>query len=68
MLGQLPVQKFVHPETKFWPSVGRVDDVYGDQHLICQCPPVSDYDTEVNVSPSQAEDTDVRKVSQEMKQ
>lgn len=66
-LGAFPA-KFVHPETKFWPSVGRVDDVYGDQHLICQCPPVSDYDTEVSVSTSQAEDAGVRKVSREMKQ
>ncbi|XP_065657325.1 glycine dehydrogenase (decarboxylating), mitochondrial isoform X4 [Hydra vulgaris] len=26
--------------SKFWPSVGRVDDVHGDSHLICACPPV----------------------------
>ena len=25
---------------KFWPSVGRVDDVYGDRNLICTCPPI----------------------------
>ncbi len=24
-------------EAKFWPSVGRVDNVYGDRHLICSC-------------------------------
>jgi glycine dehydrogenase len=23
--------------SKFWPSVGRVDNVYGDRHLICSC-------------------------------
>jgi len=28
---------------KFWPSVNRIDDVYGDRHLFCACPPVSDY-------------------------
>jgi glycine dehydrogenase len=28
---------------KFWPSVGRIDDVYGDRHLVCTCPPVSAY-------------------------
>jgi glycine dehydrogenase len=28
---------------KFWPSVGRVDNVYGDRHLICACPPVEEY-------------------------
>jgi glycine dehydrogenase len=25
---------------KFWPSVGRVDNAYGDRHLICARPPV----------------------------
>jgi glycine dehydrogenase len=29
---------------KFWPSVGRVDDAFGDRHLVCACPPVSDYE------------------------
>merc|ERR1719258_655763 len=28
-------------ESKFWPTVGRVDNVHGDRHLICTCPPVS---------------------------
>jgi glycine dehydrogenase len=28
---------------KFWPSVGRIDNVYGDRNLICSCPPVEDY-------------------------
>lgn len=30
-------------EQKFWPSVGRVDNVYGDRNLVCACPPLSDY-------------------------
>ena len=30
-------------EHKFWPSVKRVDDVYGDRNLVCTCPPVGDY-------------------------
>lgn len=29
---------------KFWPSVGRVDDVYGDKHLICSCPSIENYE------------------------
>lgn len=29
---------------KFWPSVGRVDDVYGDKHLICACPSIENYE------------------------
>ena len=28
---------------KFWPSVRRVDDAYGDRNLHCTCNPVSDY-------------------------
>jgi len=27
---------------KFWPSVGRVDNVYGDRNLFCTCAPVTD--------------------------
>jgi glycine dehydrogenase len=30
-------------ERKFWPSVGRLDAVLGDRHLICSCPPLEDY-------------------------
>ncbi len=30
-------------ENKFWISVGRIDDAYGDRNLICTCAPVSDY-------------------------
>ena len=29
---------------KFWPPVGRVDNVYGDRNLFCSCPSVSDYE------------------------
>jgi glycine dehydrogenase len=28
---------------KFWPSVNRIDDVYGDRNLFCACVPISDY-------------------------
>jgi glycine dehydrogenase len=28
---------------KFWPTVNRIDDVYGDRNLICSCPPVDSY-------------------------
>jgi len=30
-------------ERKFWPSVGRIDDVYGDRNLVCACPPLEAY-------------------------
>ena len=29
---------------KYWPSVGRVDNVHGDRNLICSCPPVEDFE------------------------
>ena len=28
---------------KFWPAVGRIDNVYGDRNLICSCPPMDEY-------------------------
>ncbi len=28
---------------KFWPPVGRVDNVAGDRHLVCTCPPIEAY-------------------------
>ncbi|HEX4348689.1 MAG TPA: aminomethyl-transferring glycine dehydrogenase [Vicinamibacterales bacterium] len=28
---------------KFWPSVGRIDNPYGDRNLFCACPPIEDY-------------------------
>lgn len=31
---------------KTWPTVARIDDVYGDTHLLCTCPPVSSYSDE----------------------
>ncbi|MGC6419490.1 MAG: aminomethyl-transferring glycine dehydrogenase [Chitinophagales bacterium] len=30
---------------KFWPSVGRVDNSFGDRNLVCTCPPMEDYMT-----------------------
>jgi len=31
-------------EDKYWPPVGRVDNVYGDRHLVCTCPPMEAYE------------------------
>lgn len=31
---------------KYWPPVGRVDNVHGDRHLICQCLPIEAYAAE----------------------
>jgi glycine dehydrogenase len=29
---------------KFWPSVNRIDNVYGDRNLFCACPPIESYE------------------------
>ncbi|MBF7979135.1 MULTISPECIES: aminomethyl-transferring glycine dehydrogenase [Rahnella] len=31
-------------ENKYWPTVKRLDDVYGDRNLFCSCVPMSDYE------------------------
>ena len=33
---------YIH-DNKFWPSVRRVDDAYGDRNLICSCAPIEAY-------------------------
>jgi len=38
---------------KFWPTCGRVDNVYGDRNLVCTCPPLENYQ----------DDEDVKKVA-----
>jgi glycine dehydrogenase len=34
--------EYLH-DNKFWPSVRRVDDAYGDRNLICTCAPIEDF-------------------------
>lgn len=41
-------QKAAYPlpylkDAKFWPSVGRVDNAYGDRNLVCSCLPIEEY-------------------------
>jgi glycine dehydrogenase len=41
-------QKAAYPlsfvkEGKFWPSVSRVDNAYGDRNLVCSCLPIEEY-------------------------
>ncbi len=31
-------------EHKFWPACARIDNAYGDRHLVCTCPPLEAYD------------------------
>lgn len=33
-------------ESKYWPTVARVDDAHGDRNLICSCTPIEQYETE----------------------
>jgi len=32
-----------YSEDKYWPPVARIDNVYGDRHLVCSCPPLENY-------------------------
>ena len=43
------------PEGKYWPPVGRVDNVYGDRNLFCSCIPVSDLGAEADPVAAQAD-------------
>ncbi len=41
-------EKAIYPlpfvkDKKFWPSVSRIDNVYGDRNLICTCPPIEEF-------------------------
>jgi glycine dehydrogenase len=31
-------------EHKYWPTVGRIDNAFGDRNLICTCPPIDSYE------------------------
>ncbi len=33
-------------KNKFWPSVGRIDNAYGDRNIMCACPPIDTYTEE----------------------
>ncbi|MGD2051835.1 MAG: hypothetical protein PVI35_05100, partial [Acidimicrobiia bacterium] len=30
-------------DDKYWPPVSRVDNSYGDRHVVCACPPIDEY-------------------------
>lgn len=36
-------------EHKFWPSVGRIDDAFGDRNLMCSCPAIENYEDNTEV-------------------
>ena len=31
-------------QNKYWPPIGRIDNVYGDRNLVCSCPPIEAYE------------------------
>ena len=39
--GGFPLVSLKH--VKYWPPIGRVDNVYGDRNLFCSCVPISEY-------------------------
>ena len=57
---QITAEKWDHPysreqaafpapwlrDHKFWPSVARIDNVYGDRNLFCSCPPIEEFGSE----------------------
>jgi glycine dehydrogenase len=34
---------YIKKRGKFWPPVGRIDNVYGDLNLICTCPDINEF-------------------------
>lgn len=51
---------FVRPESKWWPTVGRIDDIYGDRNLVCTCPPMEAYSSPFE---EELEQSEVEKVA-----
>ena len=37
-------------DEKYWPPVKRIDNVYGDRNLFCECPPIESYNEEPKVA------------------
>lgn len=35
---------FADANSKYWPPVGRIDNVFGDKNLICSCPSMTEYE------------------------
>ena len=39
-------------DNKYWPPLNRIDNVYGDRHVVCSCPPLSAYEAEYEANES----------------
>tara|TARA_R110002073_G_scaffold108904_1_gene244617 strand:+ start:56 stop:1108 length:1053 start_codon:yes stop_codon:yes gene_type:complete len=45
MQGAYPIQaQGTAAQNKYWPSVNRIDNVYGDRNLFCACPSIENYE------------------------
>ena len=40
---ELGIKRIFRSDAKLWPSVGRIDDSFGDKNLVCTCPPMEEY-------------------------
>jgi glycine dehydrogenase len=47
-------------ESKFWPTVGRIDNGFGDRNLVCTCPPLEAYASETPAAPARSKPAPVR--------
>lgn len=34
-------------DDKYWPPIGRIDNVYGDKNIFCSCPAMSEYNEQI---------------------
>ena len=40
-------------QDKYWPPVGRIDNVYGDRYVVCSCPPMSEWMDSADSEPAE---------------
>ena len=43
---QIALANLSEKTNKYFPPVGRIDNVFGDRNLVCSCPPLEAYDKE----------------------
>ncbi len=43
---QIALANLSENTNKYFPPVGRIDNVFGDRNLVCTCPPIEDYQNE----------------------
>ena len=43
---QIALANLSEKSNKYFPPVGRIDNVFGDRNLVCSCPPIEAYEHE----------------------